>query len=1403
MGSSTCDNSSDLGWVVQKFGGTSVGKFPDKIARDIVRASLSRNRVVVVCSARSTGKKAEGTTSRLLAVYTKLKSIATPISSEEKQKELIDQAAALIRDVCNDHVAASETFVKDSGLKEALIAKLKSECQELIEYIMATRRFNLEINSRSKDRVISFGEKLSCLFMTALLQDSGVAAEYVDLSDVLHNDTPSPSLDAGFYKLAVGAFIKKLAACENRVPVVTGFFGNVPGSLIDGDIGRGYTDLCAALCAVGLKADELQIWKEVDGIFTADPSKVPTARLLASITPSEAAELTFYGSEVIHHLTMDQVIRAHPPIPIRIKNVKNPRGNGTVVIPDPVLSAGQQLHRSRPSQRALFKNPKRPTAVTIKDQISVINVHSNKRSISHGFFARVFSILDKQSISVDLISTSEVHVSLAIHADGIRSEAFETATRNLEECGDVSVLTGMAILSLVGADMKNMVGVAGRMFSTLGEHNVNLEMISQEKRRWCRAYRTLSGGAAPRARGSILGALQATDMLDSRSRLPAEIMVTILNYLPVADQMRAARVSRRLQEMVYDDTRWVSRLKSMGCWDEREARQRFEDSVRRRREAAAAAAAKQSTDAAGKRQTISSATIFDATVEEQRRRRATSELKDGFETMTIGTSDPAEDPAAYLDVFKRVKSVRGGARQEYGKIYKALAPFYFDLVQAKTHTDPIVFKAFTDPEKQAQMLANLHRFAGSDWSEGWGTRDAKLTSMMNIFEAAVLREFEQGYEFWDVDGRMHRYAHVLHTLNGGKTGIDLFIQKHPLFSDHELEHNPMDCLNQAFTDDVTLEPSRLFFQKLLVKVNEQASVLERIFPEPATVFWGLAEKMAEDIVAEYTTPLFDEAHERSISSYLKAISGIFEQTMRFFQSLTPPKGPEEDVGERAKQLTLKVFEPHLDLYLQEELDFFTKQAEIEVFQWEKKLSEQDSSLESFYMSNINRSAEKNDFLSSFKKVIMMPVTVLPNFPIGSPFAITKPTTSSPAVTANGSAVLTPQSSRPQTPGLGNEAQGRSSPMPGAKAPTDELAAKAAIMASKLEGIKSLFSIEVALDLVHKAKSSLGRAAVLIPLGGQVGGEAREQCANIFIALVRILGQRHVKLGFDMAVDHLSQYNPRDVSDHDQKGVAPLVMFIELVNVGDLISQMIDVFYEQQLATPKIADKNDFLDPAGLAKKKFEQMLDESVAAGLNKGIDVLMDEVEYLQGTLQLPTDYNPTPRVPTDDVNHRQSNRATIGSMAELDIGPTTTARRIVELVRSHTNMLVGTTEKSMLDVFNGEVGQRLFTAICKHLKRQRVSTDGAVKLIADMNLYSDYVRSLRNQDVLPYFGALRELSQIYLIDPGHAKEMATVIADGDRFSGVFRAEEVYEYAQRRADWYQVRRSVERAMYGLDCVVM
>lgn len=410
-------------------------------------------------------------------MYSVLESVATVKDTESVHYDsLVQEYKRLVQIIQEDHVRAAETCIRDLKIRNALVTEIISECKEILDYRLAAQRWHLEIDSRSKDRIVSYGEKLSCRFMTALLRDRGVEAEYVDLSDVIN--FKSGGINQEFYDSLAESLTAKVIACEDRVPVLTGFFGAVPGGLMDGEIGRGYTDLCAALVAVGLRAEELQVWKEVDGIFTADPNKVPTARLLSTITPAEAAELTFYGSEVIHHLTMDQVIHAQPPIRIRIKNVKNPRGSGTIVLPDPVLAPGQQLSRTRSvSIPGTRKTPKRPTAVTIKNQIAVINVHSNKRSISHGFFAKVFSILDKLQLSVDLISTSEVHVSMAVHqvseADLLRARSA------LEDCGEVSILTKMAILSLVGAEMKNMIGVAGRMFSTLGENNVNIEMISQ------------------------------------------------------------------------------------------------------------------------------------------------------------------------------------------------------------------------------------------------------------------------------------------------------------------------------------------------------------------------------------------------------------------------------------------------------------------------------------------------------------------------------------------------------------------------------------------------------------------------------------------------------------------------------------------------------------------------------------------------------------------------------------------------------------------------------------------------------------------------------------------------------------------------------------------------------------
>lgn len=256
----------------------------------------------------------------------------------------------------------------------------------------------------------------------------------------------------------------------------------MPNSLLQ-SVGRGYSDLCAAMCAAGVSAIELQIWKEVDGIFTADPRRVPSARLLATVTLEEASELTYYGSEVIHPLTMEQIRSAN--IPLRLKNVKNPSGCGTIIYPSQTYG---QMALTPPESRRGTPEPnsgvatepvsnvssfmsangyygvshhrRAPTALTTKDSIVLLNIQSNRRTKCHGFLAQVFHSLDKQNVVVDLITSSEQNVSLAL-SELESEEKLQRLVVELEGFGKVNILRDMSIISVIGHKMRNMVGING------------------------------------------------------------------------------------------------------------------------------------------------------------------------------------------------------------------------------------------------------------------------------------------------------------------------------------------------------------------------------------------------------------------------------------------------------------------------------------------------------------------------------------------------------------------------------------------------------------------------------------------------------------------------------------------------------------------------------------------------------------------------------------------------------------------------------------------------------------------------------------------------------------------------------------------------------------------------------
>ncbi|KAN0085735.1 Aspartate/glutamate/uridylate kinase [Tylopilus felleus] len=518
-------------WLVQKFGGTSVGKFAVQIAKDIVSNHIDQHKVAIVCSARSGSTKALGTTSLLLKAATEAKrpSIKTNSKSETvtpvtngmfrrlsecssprtgsssptstafspipqsgpQSGQNVLEFSVTVDLIRSEHLAAAKASVETPEILQEIEEEIHRDCDWLRAFLYAAQVID-EVSPRSRDSIIGFGERLACKLMTAVLRDQGIDAEYVSLEDIVPVSDDGDlqeegSLDQSFYDTVATAVGERVKECAPRVPVVTGFFGPVPGSLLR-QVGRGYTDLLSALLAVGLSASELQIWKEVDGIFTADPRKVPTARLIPMISPEEAAELTYYGSEVVHPFTMEQVIRRK--IPIRIKNVENPNGRGTVIHPDPdEVCAGSNTNISSSPMRMIqthsYATPENihlskrvPTAVTIKERIVILNVNSNRKSVSHGFLARTFGTLDHFGVVVDLISTSEVQVSMAIE-DNISRKVMDRLVSELQKSGSVSVHTDMAILSLVGKRMRNLVGISGRMFQTLAQGNVNIEMISQ------------------------------------------------------------------------------------------------------------------------------------------------------------------------------------------------------------------------------------------------------------------------------------------------------------------------------------------------------------------------------------------------------------------------------------------------------------------------------------------------------------------------------------------------------------------------------------------------------------------------------------------------------------------------------------------------------------------------------------------------------------------------------------------------------------------------------------------------------------------------------------------------------------------------------------------------------------
>jgi aspartate kinase len=406
--------------IVMKFGGTSVGSAERiKNLSKIASENIHRNPIIVVSAFN-------GVTDHLINLaYNALKG-----------------------DVNLDWVVNRHLKVMDElGISFDIV---KEEFKEL-EVVLKGISYLKELNAKILDLVMSFGERISSKIIAEYLNDTGMNAKQFNAYDI-GLITDSNFGNAEVLEQSYEIINKNLSNLRNCIPVITGFIGkDLKGRITT--LGRGGSDYTATIIGAAVNAEEVQIWTDVDGVMTADPKVCPNARVIDALTYEEAYELAYFGAKVLHPKTILPAKRKS--IPIRILNSFNPSNKGTYIV-------------------ANVERKRKVIAIVSKKNINVINIHTPKMFLAYGYLYKIFEVFNKHKISVDLISTSEVNVSLTFE----NKYDVEDLIKDLKEIADVELYTSRASISLVGKEINQEPNIAGRAFSVLGEKGINIEMIS-------------------------------------------------------------------------------------------------------------------------------------------------------------------------------------------------------------------------------------------------------------------------------------------------------------------------------------------------------------------------------------------------------------------------------------------------------------------------------------------------------------------------------------------------------------------------------------------------------------------------------------------------------------------------------------------------------------------------------------------------------------------------------------------------------------------------------------------------------------------------------------------------------------------------------------------------------------
>jgi aspartate kinase len=417
--------------TIMKFGGTSVedaGAFRNVAA--IVKSHLAVRPVIVVSAVA-------GFTSALLA------SVAKAIDGDARA------ATKSLHDYFARHSSIAEVLLSDGPHQtfETAAADARRQIRQLHKIIAA----HPVTSPPLQDEIVAYGEHLSSLLLVAVLRENGLAARHVDGRECIRtDDNYGNAAPLSETTLATRAKLSPLIEAE-IIPVAGGFIGSTKEGATT-TLGRGGSDYSAALIGAALDAREIQIWTDVSGVLTADPRVVTAARTIPVLSYQEAAELAYFGAKVLHPKTIQPAV--DEGIPVRVCNSRAPENAGTLIASESEAT------------------PQAIKAIAHKGGITIVQVSSARMLGAYGFLRALFEIFDRHRTAVDVVTTSEVSVSLSIDD----ASALPELIPDLQQLGTVEVEEGRTIVSIVGDGLRHTPGIAARLFSAISD--INVSMIS-------------------------------------------------------------------------------------------------------------------------------------------------------------------------------------------------------------------------------------------------------------------------------------------------------------------------------------------------------------------------------------------------------------------------------------------------------------------------------------------------------------------------------------------------------------------------------------------------------------------------------------------------------------------------------------------------------------------------------------------------------------------------------------------------------------------------------------------------------------------------------------------------------------------------------------------------------------